>query len=231
MFFLHLFTENYTKNMKQKHIILLFISMTLIVFYLITNSWGEPESKLIKSKDKISIGKGFESISGTLWENNTQDLSSSEIGFYIEGLKDTKGYFEDFNVVLKVPKNKPENAKIKVSIKVSSINTDNSTRDKALMDEEFFNENKFPTIDFYSKEIIENDTNFTANGILHMMGKKHPLLLNFKYLGIAKNKLGIYVAIFDGLLNIDRTKFGMLPVSSIGNDVQIKFYCELIKKK
>jgi len=142
MFFLHLFTENYTKNMKQKHIILLFISMTLIVFYLITNSWGEPESKLIKSKDKISIGKGFESISGTLWENNTQDLSSSEIGFYIEGLKDTKGYFEDFNVVLKVPKNKPENAKIKVSIKVSSINTDNSTRDKALMDEEFFNENK-----------------------------------------------------------------------------------------
>ena len=73
------------------------------------------------------------------------------------------------------------------------------------------------------------DTSFTTNGTLQMMGEIQPLSFIFKYSGIADNKMGTKVAIFEGKLIIDRTEFGMKPVTSVGNEDQIKFYCELIK--
>ena len=97
------------------------------------------------------------------------------------------------------------------------------------MESDFFNTEKYPTIEFYSKEIINLDTDFTANGYLNMMGKKHPFSFDFIYSGVATNKMGIKVAIFEGKMVIDRTKFGMKPITSVGDEVQIKFYCELIK--
>ena len=46
---------------------------------------------------------------------------------------------------------------------------------------------------------------------------------------VAINKIGTKVAIFEGEMKIDRIKFGMKPITSVGDEVQIKFYCELIK--
>ena len=40
-----------------------------------------------------NIKADFSTILGTTWTNNKDDLSSSEISFYVEGLKDTKGFF------------------------------------------------------------------------------------------------------------------------------------------
>ena len=63
-----------------------------------------------------------------------------------------------------------------------------------------------------------------------MMGKKNQFSFNFKHLGITKNKKGIKVAIFEGEFEIDRTDFGMIPVTSVGDMVKIIFYCELVQK-
>ena len=46
-----------------------------------------------------NIKADFSTILGTTWTNNKDDLSSSEISFYVEGLKDTKGFFEDFDII------------------------------------------------------------------------------------------------------------------------------------
>ena len=201
----------------------------LVIGILIFSNWGKPESELEKTKVEEVKAQDLSSILGTTWSNNKKDPTSAEISFDIEGLKDTKGFFKDFDIVFKVSKKDPQKAKLKVSINVNSIDTDNDIRDKELMGSDFFNTEKYPTIDFYSKEIINVENNFTTNGILNMMGKKHPLSFDFNYSGVANNKMGTKVAIFEGKMEIDRTKFGMKPITSVGDEVQIKFYCELIK--
>tara|TARA_B110000027_G_C16024238_1_gene257763 strand:+ start:40 stop:690 length:651 start_codon:yes stop_codon:yes gene_type:complete len=204
-------------------------AILLVIGILIFSNWGTPESKLKKTNIEKIKTQDFSSILNTTWINNKTDPTSAEISFDIEGLKNTKGFFKDFDITFKVSENDPQKAKLKVSIHINSINTDNDIRDKELMGIDFFNTEKYPTIDFYSKEIINMDTSFTTNGTLQMMGEIQPLSFIFKYSGIADNKMGTKVAIFEGNLIIDRTKFGMKPVTSVGNEVQIKFYCELIK--
>jgi polyisoprenoid-binding protein YceI len=215
--------------MNKQNKVLIASAILLIIGLLIFSNWGKPESNLIKTNVEEGKTEDFASILASTWTNNRADLTSSEISFNIDGLKDTKGFFKDFDIIFKVSVNDPKQAKIKVSINVNSIDTDNDIRDKELMESDFFNTEKYPTIEFYSKEIINLDTYFTANGYLNMMGKKHPFSFDFIYSGVATNKMGIKVAIFEGKMVIDRTKFGMKPITSVGDEVQIKFYCELIK--
>jgi len=215
--------------MNNQKKVLIASAILLIIGLLIFSNWGKPESKLIKTNVEEIKTQDFSSILGTTWTNNKKDPTSAEISFDIEGLKDTKGFFKDFDIVFKVSKKNPQKAKLKVSINVNSINTDNDIRDKELMGSDFFNTEKYPTIDFQSKEIINLNSNFNTNGSLNMMGKKHSLSFDFNYSGVANNKMGIKVAIFEGKIKIDRTKFGMKPITSVGDEVQIKFYCELIK--
>ena len=111
---------------------------SLLITTLLISCWGEPESKLKKTTENIVKVENFESFLGTSWSNDKNDKSTSEISFDIEGLKDTKGFFEDFDILFKVSDNNPEDAKIKVSINVNSINTDNTVRDEALMEKDFF---------------------------------------------------------------------------------------------
>ena len=215
--------------MNKQNKVLIASAILLIIGLLIFSNWGKQESNLIKTNVEEGKTEDFASILASTWTNNRADLTSSEISFNIDGLKDTKGFFKDFDIIFKVSVNDPKQAKIKVSINVNSIDTDNDIRDKELMESDFFNTEKYPTIEFYSKEIINLDTDFTANGYLNMMGKKHPFSFDFIYSGVATNKMGIKVAIFEGKMVIDRTKFGMKPITSVGDEVQIKFYCELIK--
>ena len=201
----------------------------LVIGILIFSNWGKPESELEKTKVEEVKAQDLSSILGTTWSNNKKDPSSAEISFDIEGLKDTKGFFKDFDIVFKVSDNDPEQAKIKVSINVKSINTDNDIRDEELIGSDFFNTEKYPLIEFYSKEIKKNDDKYTSDGILNMMGESKQLIFYFEHKGITKNKSGSKVAIFEGSFEIDRTNFGMEHVVSVGDNVTINFYCELIE--
>ena len=205
-------------------------AILLIIGILIFSNWGKPESELEKTNVEEVRTQDFASILGTTWTNNKTDPSSSEISFDIEGLKNTKGFFKDFDIVFKVSEKDPQKAKLKVSINVNSIDTDNNIRDKELMGSDFFNTEKYPTIDFYSKQIKLIDGKYSTKGILKRMGAKKGLTFSFDHKGIANNSNGYKVAIFEGTFEIDRTDFGMKHVVSVGDNVAINFYCELIEK-
>ena len=132
----------------------------LVIGLLIFSNWGNPESKLEKTIVEEVKTQDFASILGTTWINNSDDPTSSEISFDIDGLKDTKGFFKDFDIVFKVSDNDPKQAKIKVSINVSGINTENDIRDEELMGSDFFNTEKYPLIEFYSKGIKKIDDKY-----------------------------------------------------------------------
>ena len=201
----------------------------LVIGLLIFSNWGNPESKLEKTIVEEVKTQDFASILGTTWINNSDDPTSSEISFDIDGLKDTKGFFKDFDIVFKVSDNDPKQAKIKVSINVNSINTDNDIRDEELIGSDFFNTEKYPFIEFYSKGIKKIDDKYTSKGIINMMGESKDLAFTFEHKGITNNNKGVKVAIFEGTFEIDRTNFGMEHVVSVGDNVTINFYCELIE--
>ena len=203
----------------------------LVIGLLIFSNWGNPESELEKTNVEEVKTQDFASILGTTWINNSADPTSSEISFDIEGLKDTKGFFKDFDIVFKVSDNDPEQAKIKVSINVKSINTDNDIRDEELIGSDFFNTDKYPLIEFYSKGIKKIEDNYSTKGIINMMGESKDLAFSFEHKGITNNSSGFKVAIFEGTFEIDRTNFGMEHVVSVGDDVAINFYCELIEDR
>ena len=119
---------------------------------------------------------------------------------------------------------------MRVVIDVGSINTANNSRDKELMEEDFFNYQKHPNISYFSKNIERTENDYISNGMIEMMGEKHELSFKFKHKGIAKNKKNIDVAIFEGEIEIDRTMFGMSHISSVGDIVKLHFYCELIQR-
>jgi polyisoprenoid-binding protein YceI len=217
--------------MMNKRNIIILVLVFFLTGFLVFGEWGDPKSKLEKTKINETNQADFSSILGTSWVNNKNDSSSSEISFYVDGLKNTKGFFEDFDIIFKVSDNDPEKAKLKVSINVNSINTDNIVRDKAIMDEDFFNAEKFPTIEFYSKKIKKVDSTFISKGLINMMGQSKELSFSFKHSGITNNKKGSKVAIFEGDLEIDRTSLGMDHIASVGDIVGVQFYCELIEAK
>jgi polyisoprenoid-binding protein YceI len=225
--------------MKNKILILIGLLGLVILFLFRNEIWGEPESKLEKTEisNKLALENNeksldFRDISGTKWVNQKNDPKSAEIGFTIDGdLKETKGFFEKFDMVFKVAENGDDNAKMKVIIEIKSINTENEIRDKALMEDDFFNAEKYPSISYYSKNIKRMDNDYVANGILEMMGKKSELSFKFKHKGIVQNSKQIDVAIFEGELEIDRTLFGMEHTPSVGDLVKLNFYCELIEEK
>ena len=179
----------------------------LVIGFLIFSNWGNPESELEKTNvEEVKI-QDFASILGTTWINNSADPTSSEISFDIEGLKDTKGFFKDFDIIFKVSDNDPEQAKIKVSINVKSINTDNDIRDEELIGSDFFNTDKYPLIEFYSKGIKKIEDKYSTKGIINMMGESKDLAFSFEHKGITNNSSGFKVAIFEGTFEIDRTSW------------------------
>jgi polyisoprenoid-binding protein YceI len=222
-------------NLKLKYISIGVVLVGLTSFIALYVNWGgNPESKLNKTTLLDHLQKtnsSFENILGTTWINQKNDSSSSEVSFTIESSpKYTKGIFENVDILLKVSENDPTKSKLSVTIDVSSINTDNEMRDENLMDDDYFNLISFPKISFQSDEIIKTDSSYIAIGVIDMMGLQNELSFDFIFKGLGQNNRQQKVAIFEGEFTLDRVKLGMPTIKSIGDQVDVKFYCELIEK-
>ena len=222
-------------NLKLKYISIGVVLVGLTSFIALYVNWGgNPESKLNKTTLLDHLQKtnsSFENILGTTWINQKNDSSSSEVSFTIESSpKYTKGIFENVDILFKVSENDPTKSKLSVTIDVSSINTDNEMRDENLMDDDYFNLNSFPKISFQSDEIIKTDSSYIAIGVIDMMGLQNELSFDFIFKGLGQNNRQQKVAVFEGEFTLDRVKLGMPTVKSIGDQVDVKFYCELIEK-
>ena len=222
-------------NNKIRLALISILAGCIVGFGILYQTWGgNPESKLNKTALLDNAKKtniSFDSILGTTWVNQKNDSSSSEVSFTIESSpKYTKGIFENFDIIFKVSEDDPSISKLRVTIDVSSINTDNEMRDENLMDEDYFSLNNFPEIRFQSNEIIKTDSTYLAIGIIDMMGLQNELTFNFIYKGKGENNRQQKVAIFEGKFTLDRVKLGMPTIKSIGDEVDVKFYCELIEK-
>ena len=222
-------------NNKIRLALILILTGCVVGFGILYQTWGgNPESKLNKTTlldHPQKTNSSFDNMLGTTWINQKNDSSSSEVSFTIESSpKYTKGIFENVDILFKVSENDPTKSKLSVTIDVSSINTDNEMRDENLMDDDYFNLISFPKISFQSNEIIKTDSSYIAIGVIDMMGLQNELSFDFIFKGLGQNNQQQKVAVFEGEFTLDRVKLGMPTVKSIGDQVDVNFYCELIEK-
>lgn len=114
-----------------------------------------------------------------------------------EGKAVTEG--DDFN-----------NAKVTMTIDVSSIDTNQSQRDAHLQNGDFFSADIYPQITFEStafKNVGGNDYKMTGN--LTLKGVTKPVELNVEYGGSENNGHGVIKHGFEITGTINRKEFGM----------------------
>jgi len=116
-----------------------------------------------------------------------QDELHSSIEFKIKHLmiSNVRGRFGKFNVTIMSDSKDFSDAKIYCEIFVSSIDTGIKDRDNHLRSEDFFDVKKYPTMNFYSKDIekLDDKGNFKITGSLRIKDRSVPVILNATYNG------------------------------------------------
>jgi len=174
--------------------------------------------------------------SQTIWEI---DPDHSSVQFSVTHLvvSSVTGDFNEFEGVITTTGEGFENAVVEAVIQVSSIDTENITRDNHLRDEDFFFAEEFPTISFNSisfRETSENQFEVVGDLTMRNVTKKITLRANYGGEVIAQGKT---LCGFEATGSLNRFEYGLqwddtLDSGSlvVGEDVEIKFNLRLVKK-
>ncbi len=212
----------FKRNWKMLLIVGGVLAVGAVLYVVFVVLAGNAESEV----DKSAVEKGdLESVKGT-WVS-TGNSKKQEIFFIAEGPKTAKGKFQKFDVEF-VNNGDLSSAQIKVSVKASSIFTDNSTRDGHLKGEDFFNSEKHPEITFVSEsiEVVDKEKGlYKTKGILTFLGKEKDFDFQFTYRGKAKDKELIS---FEGKFGFKQFALGMPSDDSIGKTTDVTFYVDLV---
>ena len=156
------------------------------------------------------------------------ETGKAELLFEIDGLKETKGAFEEFETTLDVAEDFTS-SKLEVRIQAASLNTENEMRDEHLREAEYFDVHTHPEILFTADAISFDTEKYSASGALNFLGNEQEMTINFDHIG-GQDVDGKHIEVFEGNFEFDRTAYGMKEESGIGNIVTISFYVELEQK-
>ena len=109
------------------------------------------------------------------------DPTHSEVIFKVKHMVFTTitGRFDTFNAVLTNNSEDFTNAKLNFTAQIDSINTNNKDRDNHLQAEDFFNAEKFPSINFDSTVISKTEQDsYQVLGQLTMLDTTLPITLS-----------------------------------------------------
>ena len=119
------------------------------------------------------------------------------------------GRFNDFGGSFYWDKDNPQDARINVTIKTASIDSNHAERDKHLREEDFLNVEKYPEATFKSTKYEGDTTGGKLHGILTLHGVSKPITLDVKYIGEGDDPWGGYRVGFEGHVKLRRADFGM----------------------
>ena len=167
------------------------------------------------------------------------DPVHSSVGFRVKHLfSNVTGRFNDFGGTIVGDPAKPEEAKVNVVIQVPSIDTKDGKRDQHLRSDEFFDVEKFPTIQFTSKKVTRTgqDTAFVT-GDLTMRGITKEVILQTKFLGRGKGMTGRIHTGWEARTALKRSDFGLTwnkaieGTQLVGDDIEIDLQIEAVEPK
>ncbi|AKD02325.1 YceI family protein [Pontibacter korlensis] len=174
----------------------------------------------------------FTTLNG-VWTN---DDAHSQLGFTVNhlGIADVSGTFNDFDVKITSAKPDFSDAVVELTAKTASIDTRVGDRDAHLKSPDFFNVEKYPTMDFKSTSVKKaGKNNFKLNGNLTLAGVTKPVTLDMIYNGSVENPMSKkQTAGFQVTGTIKRSDFNLgssFPAPMISDEVRIKADGEFIQ--
>lgn len=151
----------------------------------------------------IALG-GLMALSGSLYAADYQIDKEGQHAFINfktghMGFSMLHGRFNDFDGTFSWDAENPENSKVKVTIKTTSVDSNHAERDKHLRSDDFLNVSKYPEATFVSTgvEMTGEDTakvtgDFTFNGVTK------PVVIDARFIGEGDDPWGGYRAGFEG---------------------------------
>lgn len=161
----------------------------------------------------------------TTWTNDPQH---SRLGFVVKHLmiSEIDGRFADFNATVTTSKSDYSDAKITLTAKVASINTDIEARDAHLKTADFFDAEKYPALTFQSTKIVKvTSKKGFVYGNLTFHGITKPIKLDVTFFGKVINPMNKHTtAGFQVKGVLRRTDYNLgpkFPEALVSNDVMI----------
>ncbi|MBI5596202.1 MAG: YceI family protein [Elusimicrobia bacterium] len=163
------------------------------------------------------------------------DAVHSEVSFKVRHMMmgKTSGRFGKFSGTVEFDAKNPKTWATKAVIEAASIDTDNEKRDGHLKAADFFDVEKFPTLEFASTKVTGwKNGKGKLEGNLTMHGVTKPVVLDLELNGETDKGVG-----FSAKGKIDRREFGIVWNKAldhggvaVGNDVDITLDIEALKK-
>jgi len=141
----------------------------------------------------------------------TIDNAHSEVGFSIRHIMISKvrGKFQNFTATF-VTGDNPLDSSVTASADVTSVSTNDENRDAHLRTGDFFEAEKYPTIDFVSTGVRIVDGDYKIDGDLTIKGVTKPVTFDFEFGGFASDPYGNYKAGATAQAVINREDFGLM---------------------
>jgi polyisoprenoid-binding protein YceI len=169
------------------------------------------------------------------------DPAHSSVGFSVRHLliSEVSGRFDKYSIEVVSAKEDFSNAQINVTVRTSSIDTDNEKRDKHLRSDDFFNAEKYPELKFVGRKLekIEGDT-YKLYGDLTIRDITRPVTLDVTMGGVVKDPWGNERAGFSISGEIDRFEYGLTWDAAteagglvVGPKVKIQSDLSLVKQE
>jgi polyisoprenoid-binding protein YceI len=141
------------------------------------------------------------------------DPTHSSVAFSVRHLmiSKVKGTFDSFSATFVTGEN-PLDTKVSATAQVISINTNEANRDGHLRTNEFFDAEKFPTINFVSTSVRPKDASegtFIVTGDLTIKGITKSVDFDFEFGGFATDPYGNYKAAAEATTKINRNDFDL----------------------
>lgn len=166
--------------------------------------------------------------------NLKSDPAHSRIQFTVMhlGINDITGNFDKATLNINADEKKFVNSTLSFTADVNSINTHIEARDNHLKSADFFDAEKFPTMEFTSTSLKKVRNNYyNLKGNLTMHGVTKPVTLTLVYRGSTVNKMNKKTTYgYQVLGSIKRSDFGIgekFPEPMINDLVRIKGDFEL----
>jgi polyisoprenoid-binding protein YceI len=116
------------------------------------------------------------------------DSVHSNVGFKVKHMmvSNVRGHFSDFSGTMSWDPSAPQDAKVNVTVQVTSLDTDNDKRDDHLRSADFFDVQAHPTATFVSTKLEpQGGDKFKLYGDLTLRGVTRPLVLDLALVGAA----------------------------------------------
>ncbi len=144
------------------------------------------------------------------------------------GLSWIHGRFNDVSGTFSLDRSEPAKSTFALTIQVASVDTANKLRDVHLLQADYFDAQKYPTIEFKSTSVKPVEGGYEVTGDFTMHGTTKPVTLVLKGGQELVDKKGVKRVGFSTETTLKRSDFGFDPkaIGPIGDEALILIDCE-----